>query len=74
MQHFVKNDPQRPDIVLDSVNIVLESLRAHVQGRSYIHSFFGVGSDSLGETEVSNFGDFVFHEDVGRLEIAVEEA
>lgn len=73
MKHFIDYDPQRPNIVFVGIDVVLEGFRAHVKGRPYVYSLFGIGSCLLGKAEVGNFDRFVPEEDVGRFEVAMEE-
>ena len=52
---------------------MLQSFWAHVKGTSNVDSLFGVIGRLFCESKICNFGNFVFHENVGRLEIAMQE-
>ena len=74
MQHLEKYGAKRPDVVFGGVDIVLQGLGAHVEGRSYVDCFLGVGGDLFSEAEVGDFDGFVLDEDVGRFEVSVKKA
>ena len=74
MQYFVQNDADRPDIVLGGVDVALQRFRTHVERRADVDGFLGVGSGLLGEPEVRDLDDLVLQQDVGRLEVAVQES
>ena len=40
MQHLIDHDSNRPDIVLDRVNVPFEGLRRHVKRTAYVVAFF----------------------------------
>jgi hypothetical protein len=73
VQHFIKDDSDRPHIVFNGVNVALQSLGTHVKWRTNVYRFFRVRPCPFGKTEVSYFDSFVFKKDVGRFEIAVEK-
>lgn len=59
MQQLIEHHSKRPDVSLGAIDMVNEPFRTHVEGRAYINIFeFSLGFDS--ESEVSNFGCFVF--------------
>lgn len=54
---------------------MLEHLGRHVNGRAHAGPrHFARIPEELGETEVANFENLLVHEDVGGLEIAVDDA
>lgn len=59
MENFVDDDTYRPNIIFDGVDVGVEGLGTHVQGRTDIDWFFGIGSYSFSKAKISNFRDFV---------------
>jgi hypothetical protein len=64
VQDLVEDDSDRPDVVLEGVDVALERLRTHVERRAHVHRFLGVGSGLLGEAKVSDLDHFILQQDV----------
>lgn len=74
MQHLIHYHSDRPNIIFNCVYVSLKSLRTHIERRADINSFLRIRPGSLGKAEISNLNGFVFEEDVGRFEVAMQEA
>ena len=74
MDNFIQNNTQRPDVVFGGVDVVLQSLRTHVEGTANIGGLLWVCRCPFSKAKVSNFGYLVFEEDVGGFKVPVEEA
>ena len=60
-----EDDAQGPDVVLDGLEVVLETFGAHVEGTADIDLLFGVAGGFLGKAEIGYFRDFVLQQNVG---------
>lgn len=74
VEHFVEDDPQRPNICSDVVDESFEDLRGHVDGWTH----HGLGhivffEELLAETKICQFHDAVVEEDVGGFEISMQD-
>ena len=73
MQHLVQYDSQRPNVVFDGVNIKFQTFRTHVQWAANVNVILWIVGDFFSESEVGDFGDFVFDEDVGWFQISMKK-
>lgn len=74
-KHLVEDDPDRPDVALGAVVLLLEDLRGHVEGAADagLEELGRVIFHVLGKTEIPNFDNSLIVEDVGRLHVAVDD-
>mmetsp|Transcript_12912 Transcript_12912/g.37926 ORF Transcript_12912/g.37926 Transcript_12912/m.37926 type:complete len:253 (+) Transcript_12912:1320-2078(+) len=74
-EQFVKQAAKRPHVALVVVGAVLPHLGGHVVGRAHLGAREGVrGLEHLGDAKVAEFYVLVVHhEDVGALEVAVQD-
>lgn len=75
MQHFVVDQPDRPQVRLGGVLGSLQDLRRHVERRSHntLHDrvFF---LETLRESKITDLAHPVLHEDIGRLKIPMDDS
>ncbi len=77
IKHLVENDAHRPYVTFSGVSVSIENFGTHVHGAAnkrlvdllQLRAFLVV----LGESEVSDFVGFVFHENVCGFEISVDD-
>lgn len=70
-QQLVAHDPQRPDVILGGVDIVLHGFWRHVQRGSDIVRFLCVAALFLHESKICDFDYSIFEQYVGWFEIPV---
>lgn len=73
-QHFVEHDSDRPDIALCRVRTLFKDLRRHVYWTAHA-ALEHLGSEIvniLRESEICDFVDAVLDENVGRLQVSVD--
>jgi len=75
IQHFIKNNPDTPDIIFSIVSSFLQTLWTHVERSTYqfTNYFLVLVLDRMHESKVSYFILIVVDEDIGRLDISVDE-
>lgn len=74
VQKLIGHDPDGPNIVLDRVNVSLQGLWRHVKRTAHVVPLsFGGVSDLLCESKIRDLGLPVFHENVGQLQVSVQE-
>lgn len=74
-QHLVEDHSDRPDVAFRAIQVVVQGLQGHIHWRPHV-VVAGLLEVSVfdGKTEVCNF-DFAFaEEDVGWLEVAMDDA
>lgn len=75
MNHFVKNNPQRPDIAFGCVLSSLENLGGHINGTTNA-GFKHLRSkviNILSKAKIPNFIDTLIDKDVGWFQIAMND-
>lgn len=71
MQQFVDEHPECPDISLRAVDVLNESFRGHVDGRTDVDVLkFTLGQ--LGEPKIGQFGLAIVYEYVSDLQVPVD--
>ena len=71
MDHFINDYTKWPDVIFDRINVWSQSLRTHVKRWSNIDGLFWIGCYSFSESKISNFCDFIFDQQIGRLQVSM---
>ena len=74
-EHLVEDDPDGPDIAFVAVQIIVQGLQGHIHRRAnIIIAILLEIAAADGESEISDLGSDVGEEDIGGLEVAVDDA
>lgn len=74
-EELIEHHPQRPHISFASVVLLTKNLRRHVDGRSYKGSSHAAClSEQLCKAKIADFENFLMNENIGWLEVSMEDS
>ena len=75
MQHLIENDTDTPNIALRGIRDAFENLYRFIQRCANITFVFHILMEvAFGEPKISNFGHFIFNENIGRLNVSMNHS
>lgn len=73
VEHFIEDDPNRPNVCVGSIGLSSEHFGGHIQGRSQHSPRHAFHSELFAEAEVGYLKMLSFNEDIFRLEIPMHD-